>query len=558
MAAVKVELDVEGLLAPPLPGDALGRGRAPAEMNAEVKSELQQVKVEIKTEVKPERKPPGERLAQRAPAVKRAPKLAKRVPDRGAAAAAAKRRRVGGAALSGGAFCRRSRPRVPPPPVAAVDDGRDRGVATSAAVGAQLAVGFASGPGPTGLHPYEAAWEAQLARLVAYKAAHGDCRVPDGWAEDPRLGNWVNKQRHYKRKLDRGEPSVGMTVERAARLTALGFVWDPGHDTSSAPHLDAKWEVQLARLAAYKAAHGDCSVPQGWAEDPQLGSWVNNQRHYKRRLDRGEPVYAMTAKRAARLTALGFVWDPGRKGPHNPSSATANAKWEAQLARLAAYKVAHGDCRVPQGWAEDPQLGSWVSQQRHYKRKLDRGEPSQGITAERAARLVALGFFSNPEKKQKQKQNQHDAKWEAQLARLAAYKAVHGDCSVLHSWAKDPGLGSWVMTQRHYKRKLDRGEPSHGMTAERVARLVALGFVWDQHEAEWETQLAWLTAYKVAHGDCNVPKGWAEDPRLGFWVNEQRHYKQRLDRGEPSYGMTAERAARLVALGFVWDQHEAE
>jgi hypothetical protein len=41
-------------------------------------------------------------------------------------------------------------------------------------------------------------------------------------------------------------------AEQAARLMALGFVW--------APH-KAAWEVQLARLAAYKAAHGDCSVP---------------------------------------------------------------------------------------------------------------------------------------------------------------------------------------------------------------------------------------------------------------------------------------------------------
>jgi hypothetical protein len=33
-------------------------------------------------------------------------------------------------------------------------------------------------------------WEAQFARLVAYKAAHGDCSVPiKGWAEDPRLGS---------------------------------------------------------------------------------------------------------------------------------------------------------------------------------------------------------------------------------------------------------------------------------------------------------------------------------------------------------------------------------
>jgi hypothetical protein len=58
------------------------------------------------------------------------------------------------------------------------------------------------------------------------KAEHGDCNVPLRWAEDRRLGRWVNTQRVLKRKLDRGEPSEGMTVARVARLTALGLVWD--------------------------------------------------------------------------------------------------------------------------------------------------------------------------------------------------------------------------------------------------------------------------------------------------------------------------------------------
>ena len=66
-------------------------------------------------------------------------------------------------------------------------------------------------------------------------------------------------------------------------------------------------EAQLARLAAHKVAHGDCNVPQRWAEDLRFGSWVNNQRAGKRKLDRGEPCRGMTAKRAARLTAVGFA-----------------------------------------------------------------------------------------------------------------------------------------------------------------------------------------------------------------------------------------------------------
>jgi hypothetical protein len=66
--------------------------------------------------------------------------------------------------------------------------------------------------------------------------------------------------------------------------------------------------VQLAKLKAYKRRHGDCSVPQGWAEDPPLGSWVNNQRKRKKKLDRGDPGEGMTAARAAKLDALGFAW----------------------------------------------------------------------------------------------------------------------------------------------------------------------------------------------------------------------------------------------------------
>ena len=144
-------------------------------------------------------------------------------------------------------------------------------------------------------------WEAQLAKLAAYKAAHGDCHVPKGWAEDPRLSRWVSNQRKSKKALDRGEPSLRMTAARAARLEALGLTWET---------LDATWKQKLARLAAYKKVDGDCNVPHRWAEDPSLGKWVHNQRQGKKALDRGKPSPGMTAARAARLDALGFEWNP--------------------------------------------------------------------------------------------------------------------------------------------------------------------------------------------------------------------------------------------------------
>jgi hypothetical protein len=332
-------------------------------------------------------------------------------------------------------------------------------------------------------HLEDGKWEEQLARLTAYKAVHGDCSVPRGWAEDLGLSNWVHRQRKHKKKLDRGEYIHGrMTAERAARLTALDFVWDLGH---SSARREEEWEEQLARLAAYKAVHGDCNVPKQ-GEDPRLGNWVNNQRHNKKKLDRGEPSKGMTAERVARLTALGFVWDPPRGGgPKHVGGHPNDAAWEKQLARLVAYKAAYGDCNVPQGWAENPRLASWVTNQRVYKRKLDRGEPSKGMTATRAARLTALGFVWDPGLRKMsaagaagRARPKEAEPWEAHLARLAVYKVKHGDCDVSQAWAEDPQLGTWARHQRERKRKLDRGEPSKGMTLDRAAKLTALGFVW--------------------------------------------------------------------------------
>ena len=78
------------------------------------------------------------------------------------------------------------------------------------------------------------------------------------------------------------------------------------------------WEAQLAKAKQYKRRHGDCNVPQGWAEDPKLGSWVNRQRQRKK---------STTAARVANLEALGFAWCSLDAGP-------TVAETDAELRRL--------------------------------------------------------------------------------------------------------------------------------------------------------------------------------------------------------------------------------
>ena len=155
------------------------------------------------------------------------------------------------------------------------------------------------------------------AKLAAFKAKHGHCRVPRKHPADPKLSGWVSTQRKCKKKLEAGHPSPQITAERVAKLEALGFEW-------VAPSTDeAGWETMRAKLAAFKAEHGHCQVPGKHSADPKLGSWVASQREFKKRLDAidSNPVITsespasslffgtqITAERVAKLEAIGFVW----------------------------------------------------------------------------------------------------------------------------------------------------------------------------------------------------------------------------------------------------------
>ena len=199
--------------------------------------------------------------------------------------------------------------------------------------------------------PYDFAWEEMFERMAAFEREHGHCDVPQRYERDPQLGAWVTYQRVLKR---RGK----LSHERFARLDALGFNWDP---------YGSAWEEIFDQLVAYKAKHGDCNVPRGYGPDPQLGTWVQNQRQFRRK---GK----LSQQQFDRLDALGFIWDPRK------------ARWHEMLERLVAYKAGHGDCNVPQCYEPDPQLGSWVHNQRQFRRK---GKLSQ----QPIDRLNALGFY---------------------------------------------------------------------------------------------------------------------------------------------------------------------
>ena len=132
--------------------------------------------------------------------------------------------------------------------------------------------------------------------------------------------------------------------------------------------------------------------------------------------------------------------------------------------------------------------------------------------------------------------------WDFWFGLLEGYKEEFGSCSVTQSFKyNDYALGNWVGKQRSMKQKL---------TPDRLDRLNSLGFVWDQHGAQWEDGFNHLVAYKEEFGDCIVPRSFIyNDYKLGSWVTLWRSGKEHL---------TPDRLDRLNFLGFVWDPRNVQ
>jgi len=79
-----------------------------------------------------------------------------------------------------------------------------------------------------------------------------------------------------------------------------------------------------------------------------------------------------------------------------------------------------------------------------------------------------------------------------------------------------------------------------------VELLNELGFDWEPFDSGWEKMFSELEHYKLEKGDCNVPVGWKDNPKLGRWVKTQRRrYK--------SGSLPSVRQDRLDKLKFEWE-----
>lgn len=216
-------------------------------------------------------------------------------------------------------------------------------------------------------------WMQSYDLLKEYKDEYGDCLVPRGYPENPKLGSWVAEQRKQYQLRKSNRPS-SITDERIQLLDALDFSWNA---QASA------WRRQINDLKSFSAEHGHCHVPLKHPKYPKLGLWTKEQRRHYTLMKQGRPSH-MTEARMEELNKIGFVWD------------THESIFAERLRKLADYKKEHGNCAVPTTYQGNPKLATWCQHQRLQYKKFQQGDADSYMAQEKIDALNRLNFVWNP------------------------------------------------------------------------------------------------------------------------------------------------------------------
>jgi len=145
-------------------------------------------------------------------------------------------------------------------------------------------------------------WNERFHQLEAYKKDHGDCKVPQKYSANQKLATWVKTQRTVYKK--QGNCTNKLTKEQINRLEGIGFEWAGGVSRGRKPSVG--WNERFHQLEAYKKEHGDCDVPAKYKVNPQLATWVVNQRAVYNKTKKG--ARALSDEQINRLERIGFEW----------------------------------------------------------------------------------------------------------------------------------------------------------------------------------------------------------------------------------------------------------
>jgi hypothetical protein len=178
------------------------------------------------------------------------------------------------------------------------------------------------------------------------------------------------------------------------------------------------------------------------------------------------PAPVKTEKKAAASKAN------NSKGPKK-----SNDRWDANYVLCKAFCKKEGHCKIPTNLKENKSLGIWVQEQRrNFKQMMTGKKPRKELTPEQIEKLNEVdfhwGFIPDPNMTA-----ESDASWEANFAKLQAYKKSNGDFDVpLES--ESLSLAKWTRVQRN-QNNLRATKRKCFISKERIKKLDAIGFNWD-------------------------------------------------------------------------------
>jgi len=425
---------------------------------------------------------------------------------------------------------------------------------------------------------------------------------------DSKLGAWCNRQRYYYSiyQANNNCEFDTLTKKRTAFISEYRIekLREIGFDLSI---YNYKWHERYEQLKAFYTKHGHCRLKVNNLDIEEMDTeealyfWVKLQRLERKKFDCIEGIVCdvedgveqnekvklnqnidisttMTQERIDLLNEINFDWDP------------RDSAWERNFERLRIYHKENGNCRVPSKsialqdqddefnlsddenedyelddeQAEDGdttdqlyKLGKWVNRQRELYRNLNGNDSNvrSSLTAVRISKLNTLYFEWDP----------LDSLWNQRYQEMLEYKKIHRHCNVPVDYEPNPSLGIWTSQQRKYYHQREQNEEetqskkNNGntrnmyMTKERIEKLEEIGFAFRHADMQWEDQFNMLLLYKEANGDCNVPRVYKANAKLGNWVHWQRRQYQLLSVPNKTSSMTKERKEKLEEIGFEWE-----
>lgn len=138
------------------------------------------------------------------------------------------------------------------------------------------------------------------------------------------------------------------------------------------------------------------------------------------------------------------------------------------------------------------------------------------------------------------------ASWDTMYGYARQYYLENEDLEVPYRYKTPEGysLGSWLAVQRKVYAGLQYGV----LCEERIAKLNAIGMVWDGLRVlSWKRYYEEATRYFEQNGDLNVPATYVTESgvRLGAWISNQRTAMR-------SGSISEEHIQKLEAIGMIW------